>query len=49
MGGCGGGGERVPPTHMHMHVHAHMHAHMRMTSYGIPRDSSKIQGKQPFA
>ena len=23
----GGGGCRVPPTHMHMHEHAHMHTH----------------------
>ena len=31
----GGGGKRVPPTH----VHTHMHTHACMTSLGIPRDS----------
>ena len=24
VGGWGGGGERVPPTHVHMHMHAHI-------------------------
>ena len=32
MGGCGGGGERVPPTHMHIYAHAHTHTHAYMTS-----------------